>query len=296
MYFELTESIANSILAAMEDQNSFFVLDAVNGILIKKEQNTVDNDRYFFLPQWTSADGFALREQFVSDLHAPLIKDELRQILHSGRGVFKNFKTCIRQYPEIEKKWHLFKHYKMRRRLNEWYNSLREIWGLEKLAQDAEDFEIPVQNDFIFCAYDSSKDKNLILRYSRAAAGDMDENLPEEISTAFVSLWKYQFKSHDSEIGFICRTFSDEFAGCITFSQCPFPQGKTVVLTSFFVLQNFRGLGIGKELLSLSLEDLQKRNIQWVIIANIVIPDIMIPLLHRFGFEKTGSGYTAKLF
>ena len=49
-------------------------------------------------------------------------------------------------------------------------------------------------------------------------------------------------------------------------------------------------------LLSQSLELLRKRKIQWVIIANVIIPDSMIPLLNRSGFKKIGSGYIARLF
>lgn len=296
MCFDLTDNLSASILEAMENQNSVFIVDALSGSLVEQDQNTADNERFYVLPQWTSADGFALREQFVSELHAPLAKDELQQILHSGRGVFRNFKNCIKQYPEIERKWHAFKHYKMQVRINDWYNALREIWGLEKLDQEPEDFEDLVLNDFVFRGYDSIKDKEPLLRNADAAAGDMNENWPEEVHRSFTFLWKHQFESQDSATGFTCRTFSDEFAGCITFSPIPSSAKRTVVLTGFFVIPRFRSLGIGKELFSRCIADLKKRNIQWVLIANVIIPDSMIPLLDRFGFEKIGSGYIAKLF
>ena len=296
MYFDLTESLIDSILDAMDNQTSILVLDTEKGVLVAESQNTIDNEQFVSLPQWNSAEGFEIRQQFVSNLHSPLAKDELQQILHSGRGVFRNFKNCLKKYPEIEKRWHLFKRQKMLSKINEWYNALREIWGLEALSSEPEDFEDLVQDDFIFREYDSELDKELLLQNASAETGAFDKPLEEEVSSALTFLWKRQFQIQTKNLGFTCRTFSNEFAGCITFQPCPAESAKTVVLTAFFVLQNFRGLGIGKELLSLSLDDLRKRKIQWVIITNVVIPDHMIPLLNRSGFEKTGSGYIAKLF
>lgn len=296
MYFDLTDSLSDSILEAMENQNCVFILDAAQGTLVESNQNTIDNERFYELPQWKPADGFALREQFVSKLYSPLAKEELQQILHSGRGVFRNFKNCIKQYPEVERKWHIYKHFKMKARINEWYNSLREIWGLEKLAQESEEIEDLVRKDFTFREIDSIKDKESILQNASDNSAEIQDDWPQEIANAFTFLWKHQFESLDLEFGFMCRTFSDDFAGCITFSRCPSSAKKTVLLTAFFVNQNFRGLGIGKELLSQSLDNLKKRNIQFVIIANAIIPETMIPLLEQFGFEKIGSGYIAKLF
>lgn len=295
MYFDLTESIKDSILNAMDDQTSDLVFDSKSRSVVESDQNTTNNEQYIDLPKWTSADGFKIRQDFVSCLHAPLAKDELQQILHSGRGVFRNFKSCLKQYPEIEKKWHLFKRRKMLLKVNEWYNALRELWGLEALEAEPEDFEDLVQNDFIFRGYDSAKDKESVLQYANVEEVYIDENL-EEVSAAIKFLWERQFLSQDSDFGLVSKTFSDDFAGCITFQACTSSSTKAVVLSAFFVLKNFRGLGIGRMLLSQSLELLRKRKIQWVIIANVIIPDSMIPLLNRSGFKKIGSGYIARLF
>lgn len=180
-------------------------------------------------------------------------------------------------------------------KVNEWYNALRELWGLEALEAEPEDFEDLVQNDFIFRGYDSAKDKESVLQYANVEEVCIDENL-EEVSAAIKFLWERQFLSQDSDFGLVSKTFSDDFAGCITFQACTSSSTKAVVLSAFFVLKNFRGLGIGRMLLSQSLELLRKRKIQWVIIANVIIPDSMIPLLNRSGFKKIGSGYIARLF
>ena len=298
MRFDLTDGLSDSILSAMENQNVSFVVDAENGILVDVEKGKpADEERYYRLPVWDSTSGFLLRERFVAGLYVPLVREELQAILHSGRGVFRNFKSVLKKYPEIERKWHLFKNHEMRLCIDDWYNALRETWGLERLDQEPEDIEDLVLKDFVFREYDSERDRESILREASIAAGDMRSVWPDEVVNAFVDLWKRQFEYgiSGSETGFICLTPSDEIAGCIIFAPCPSCAKTTVHLTSLFVLQNFRGLGIGKELFSLSLPYLHNRGIRWVIIANTIVPDAMIPLLDRSGFEKIGSGFIADL-
>ena len=64
-----------------------------------------------------------------------------------------NFRNTLKKYPEIDKRWHIFKHRTMSARINEWYNSLREIWGLEKLDQLSESDDALVHDDFSFEEY-----------------------------------------------------------------------------------------------------------------------------------------------
>jgi GNAT superfamily N-acetyltransferase len=299
MCFDLTAELSDSILAAMENQNVAFVVDAQTGTLVEADyKKTVDEKHFYSLPDWNSQAGFSLRERFVSELHTPLVREELQTVLHSGRGVFRNFKNVIKEYPEVERKWHLFKNYEMRICINDWYNALRETWGLEKLDQEPEDIEDLVLKDFVFRKYDSGKDRESVLRQADALTEDMNNDWPEGIGYVFLDLWKHQFcyGLSGSEIGFICSTPSGDFTGCIVFTPCmPCPK-KAAVLTGFFVLRNFRGLGIGKELFSLCLNSLHDQGVHWVIIANTIVPDTMIPLLDRSGFKRIGSGFFADLF
>ena len=109
MSFELTDKLTNQIIEALENQEQEFVVDAENSTLVCKESVSSDNANYYSLPQWNSTEGFNLRQEFVSNLHAPLVREELQKILHSGRGVFKNFKLTLKQYPEVEKLYEAIK-------------------------------------------------------------------------------------------------------------------------------------------------------------------------------------------
>ena len=144
--------------------------------------------------------------------------------------------------------------------------------------------------------YDSAADKKTILLNITAGASE-DENLPPEVNEAFYGLWKTQFEAASSEnqTGYICFSLSDEFAGSITASPLLQNQEKIDVITSLFVPEQFRGLGIGTELLEMCITRLQNCGKKWVFIPNIFAPDILQPLLTRTGFRKINSGYLLSL-
>ncbi|MCK9169861.1 MAG: GNAT family N-acetyltransferase [Treponema sp.] len=295
MTFDLTDELLNAIMSALENQEQKFLVEAGAGTLINAVSADDDEENNYALPEWDSAAGFRLREDFVSQLHAPLARDELQNVLHSGRGVFRNFKSVLKEFPEVEKLWHQFRRRTMRSYIGGWYNNLREIWGLEKLDQTPEESDDLVHNDFIFQEYDPVKDRDIIL--NSAEALDPDCSWPQEIKDAVSVLWRHLFEYGDSvsQTGFVCRALAGDFAGCITAAPILSPAGKTAVLTSFFVPEAYRGLGIGSELFSMCLSDLQKRGRLYVLTANTIIPDSLIPILERTGFQKTGSGFAAKL-
>lgn len=294
MTFDLSDELISNIISAMDNQDSVFVVDAANAVLVEEQPS--DEERYYGLPEWNSADGFEVRESFVNQLHSPLVREELQNVLHSGRGVFKNFRNVLKEYPEIDKRWHIYKHRMMSARINEWYNSLREIWGLEKLDQFTETDDELVHDDFSFKEYNSSEDdKKILLNISVTTFGD--EDLPSEVNNAVYGMWRNQFLNGSSteQSGYVCYSFSEEFAGCITASPCLSKQDKIMFLTSLFVPESFRGLGICTELISMYVAKLQSDGKKWLIIPQSITPEILQPLLIRTGFKKISSGYLLSL-
>lgn len=293
MTFNLTEPLCNAIISAMENQDAVFIVDAKNTQLVERINGVEPDDELFYsLPEWKPADGFSMRESFVNQLHAPLAHDELQNVLHSGRGVFKNFRNVIKEFPEVEKRWHIYKNKFMLERINEWYDSLREIWGLEKLDLVSESDDGLVYDDFSFQEYNPSVHKKTILLNISNVEND-EKNLPSEVNNAILGMWRTQFENDNStnQIGFICNSLSDDFAGCITASSCLQNQDKIMVITSLFVPETFCGLGIATELISLCVKKLKSLSKKWVIIPNYLAPEILQPLLLRTGFNKISSGY-----
>ena len=298
MTFDLNDSLLNRIQSALENQEQKFVLDARDCVLVEKTDGVQDDgERYYDLPEWDSAAGFALREDFVNTLNSPLAHEALQQVLHSGRGVFKNFRNVLKDYPEVEKKWHLYKNTKMLNYINGWYNNLREVWGLEKLDYVPESDDSLIHDDFSFEAYNSQSDKRELVLQANADFKARNDNLSQDLLQALFAFWQSQFEQADTEgqTGFICRSFSNDFAGCITTSYISQKQEKVMILTSFFVPASFRGLGIGTELISMCLSQLKKLGKRWLILPQMLVPDFLEPMLLRTGFEKIESGYAVKL-
>ena len=293
MTFALTESLLDEIITALENQEQQFLVDAAQNKLVQKTGDFKEDDELFYaLPEWDSAAGFKLREDFVTKLNSPLAHEALQEVLHSGRGVFKNFRNEIKNYPEVEKRWHIYKNNKMMCYINDWYNNLREVWGLEKLDYVPDSDDNLIHDDFSFTAY-SQENKKEVLLHMNAAFRERNENLSPELSQALYNIWLEQFELAESkgELGFICRSFSNDFAGCITVSQFLQKQEKVMVLTSLFVPEAFRGLGIGTELINMCLSELKKLGKTWLIMPNMTVPDFLEPLLLRTGFSKIDFGY-----
>jgi len=306
MVFELSSGLLDSILFSMEDQTAVYAVDAKSGVLVQAEGDTgiqIDEDLYYTLPSWNSGDGYDLLEDFANSVYAPLVRQELKKVLVSGRGVFRNYKNVLKQYPELDRKWHLFKHKRMTDRIYDWYNGLRESWGLEALedfvSDAASETDELLSDDFEFCEYDSIKDRNDIV-YGRSEITEEfteqfaveDESLQAGKAAAFLVLQQSSFSKDEDKKGFVCRSHSGDFTGCILYDFCSSSSDKTVALTDLFVLQNYRGLGIGKELISLCLASLKENGIQWVIISNHLIPENLAPCLTQLGFEKKGAFFT----
>lgn len=294
--FDLTETLAGSIIFAMEDQSSNSLVDAQHGCVVSAGADDCvreDGRRYYSIPSWTPGDGFSLMEEFASSLHVPQAREALIDALHSGRGVFRNFKSVLKLYPAVEKKWLAFKNKRMRRSVNDWYNGLREFWGLEKLNRTVEDTEDLLHDDFSFREYRPS-DAELLASGAGLALELFEKAWPPELVHAVLAVQQNARRGLQEKSGFVCHSVSSEFAGCIAYA-CPEGAKNAVLMTDFFVTRKFRGLGVGRELLMLCMAAIKSRGISFVIIADLAVPELLLPLLDRTGFTKFGSGFIARL-
>ena len=325
MTFGITDKIVDDIIFAMENQNSLFVFNAEKNQVVAIDSEIVADDlveqeKGYVLPVWEPENGFKLLEDFTATLRNSKIRAELRQILSNGRGVFKNFKNALKQYPSIERCFHSFKTRKMRSVVYDWYNSLRENWGLESFsfAQKNENSDDLLKQDFQFSVYNSKEDLDCIAEEAGEIAEEIKDFYPEKAGFAIGQHWLRRFNYLISDsCGFVCRTTSDDFAGCLLFSLSESLDSKSLDLrfsdseskklkssenqneaaffTACFVNQNYRCMGIASELFFSCVSHLRERGIHWFIIAETSVPEFLEPLLNRCGFEKSGSVYLAHL-
>jgi len=298
MNFELSDEICNQLIFAMEDQKDSFVFDSVDCIPVEKSSiQNFDTNRYYNLPVWGSIQGFRIMERFVSLLHNPLAREELRAVLFAGRGVFRNYKNVLKTYPEIERLWFSFKYKEMKSEIYRWYNVLRDSWGLEKIGDVPEEIDEELPAFFSFSPVKTKTDfeklENSILLIER----ELSERFEGEIGKAIVCYWRTMrgVSSLDSQISLYAETVAEDFAGAITIVPYPEEAIQTVAVTSLFVLPEFRGLGLGKELINRCFEQLKKNGIRYIIMPNISIPETFVPALLRCGFTQNCGGFIADL-
>jgi len=253
MSFELDKIIIDEIIFYMENQDGDFVIDTRDGQIYDIEGDLTDDneeldfadDHFISLPDWSSGDGYRLMERFVAALKNPVLRQELSSALNRSRGDFRAFRDILSQYPETEKQWFNFKDREMKNEVINWYNSLREEWGLKPIGNEPEDNTSLVEEDFEI--------KQLIVV-------DDDCKICGDLCTIDKSeLLGSNEQCCEGQLGicFIAKTANGELAGKI----CSSIKDDLVTINIFSVKEEYRCLGIGKTLLSKLLEKADKKNL-----------------------------------
>ncbi|MDR1787266.1 MAG: GNAT family N-acetyltransferase [Treponema sp.] len=250
MRFSLSPELSAAILFAMEDQERRFMVDAREGSLAARDEDgdEIDADenagggRYYALPVWDSSDGFQVMERFTAKCKSAPIRKALRAALERGRGVFRAFKDVLEAYPEMEKAWYAFKEKEMKKALRDWYNGLREEWGLERIGEEPEETEDLVLEDFIFRNYTPADfdAANALYLACRALSPS-----PE----AFSPCLSREALARGPAV--VAETGKGIFAG---FCAAAFSEDALCDIKALAVKPEYRGLGVGEALLSKLLE------------------------------------------
>ncbi len=262
---------------------------------LEKKENTdiADADRYYPLPVWDSVRGYTLMEQFIAILHNPLAREDLRRALASGRGVFRNFKNILKNYPEVERLWFSFKEKAIRHTIIRWYNSLRDAWGLEHIGDEPEETEDIVHDDFIFRDYVSGEDSGNRDAAFEVIEAEIQDIHSGDLGAAFAVMWRNLRSggSQGTEHALVVETNHGDFSGFA--SACAFPgaSSDTALVTSFFVLPLYRGLGLGSELLDMLVERLNRERFRWIVFSIMLLPPEFIHVLLRRGFNPQRGLY-----
>jgi GNAT superfamily N-acetyltransferase len=289
MQFELTPELADRIIFAMEDQNEDFILDTETGDLLSveemeelEEEAEGDPDRFVSLPDWTPAHGFRLMERFAEELRNPVYQEKLREALSGGRGVFRRFKDTVKEREELERRWHHFKEQAMQEVVSDWYNDLRETWGLERVAVETAEIEDLVLSDFTIRRVGEG-DHGLLGEVRRAAEeqrrgpgnGARADAAPGRADppgapgrtgapgasgapgTAAPPALAFVAEAPDGEIAGVAAGAADAVAAADAAPNEGAAAGSLIIET-LYVQPTFRGLGLGRLLLERIVEDAQK--------------------------------------
>lgn len=316
MTFILSPEMVDDILFSMENQTEILFFDAFEGICVDKDaiddETVIGGRRYYDLPEWSSAQGFHVMEQFAAQVHNPLLREALLNALGQRKGVFRRYKEVLKTVPSVEREWYRFKEQQMKAAVYEWYNELRAIWGLEKSSFEEETDTRLLQGDFTFQVQKrEALDAELLRDFIRKTDSPVNDDntfisFDEKAALAVGRLFG-QTLFFDADVcaaaGREHGTLQDNAAYITAYNEsglcglCAvvvFPFNECLCIPFLRVLPEYRGLGLGKELLQRACV-YSKPLAAALMFADFCTPPYIIALLEREGFERRGLLYVKDL-
>ena len=292
--FELRPELANQILHAMEDQNADYVLNTTDQTLrdIAKVANP-DDPHLIPIPDWEPSDGYALMESFVLGLNNPEWRERLREALSSGRGAFKRFKATAKQNRHIIAAWRRHKQTRMLARVYDWYNDLRESWGLNPLEPEetSEDRQALLLEDFSLERRNLAPFGKAIQTLLEAAHRELYRTLPEELVGALYEEPQWLSGGHAGSVGapegIVALDPEEGLAGVIWESR----RGPLIELQELLVLPAYRGIGLGGLLFDRWFEDALAGDAAFILVRRGLSHPAIRALAEGRGFDSSEIGY-----
>ena len=306
MKFELTAELIGLIIFGMENQEAINLFDSEKLVLVPEEEvlalvrsDDQVGERFLPLPEWRSVDGFNLMEGFVTNLRNPVFREELRQILKSGRGVFRQFKNALKDRPDIERLWFRYRQKEMHQRVLDWYNDYREIWGLTPYAVVERDGS---RDDLVFSDFGfrlaNATESVALVDWDRQLFVEMypdcDENEREYLYRQARRGLPVPAANTESRV-VLAATPDGEMAGfvwgveTVVGTQC---YGRVVQLG---VQPDFRGLGLGSALLGWYYREARERGLCKIYVEVPASGEFLADKLQASGFAGQATVWAAAL-
>ena len=261
MDFSLDNELIEQIIFAMEDQQHSYYIHRHSGQLVleaeieEDEPSQASEDPFVPIPDWQPVNGFVLMEKFVARLRNPLLREQLKDALASGRGVFRKFKDILKTSRGAEHVWFTFKDRELRQVVRRWYNDHRELAGLERLDEEPEEIdslEDLLGSDFaILPGQERHVEAVRKLDETAFAAG-----FPDADARRVADFWRESRASlpepgSEESLVFVAETPEQDFAGFIwaVEQSDPLVPGRILQVHQLAVVQRYQGMGLGTMLL-----------------------------------------------
>ncbi len=267
---DVTEEMLERVVFGMENQKDRLMLDPADGRLRPEKEN---NGSFIPLPSWGPTDGYRLMDGFAASLPDTIFRERLRDILHTGTGVFRKFKDALKGRPELEGLWRRYKKREMRRTALSWLSRWSEALELEALGREPEDWEQLSSAEFVIREIHKDEWPQIF---------DWEESVlsPDEPGETLVA------EGPAGEIVGYSRMIldSESESGCT--------EGR---LERVFVLPELRGLGIGRMLSEASLKQAEEHGATVLTVKTGVSSRMMEKYFENSGFTAVTTLWRKKL-
>ncbi len=291
MKFDLTKELIDQIIYGMEDQEQEYYIDLQRGEVVPEHEiEEPDEERYVLIPDWRPVDGYNLMERFLQQLRNPIYREQLRSILASGQRVFRRFKDTVKQRPEIERMWYHYKDREMHRRVYEWYNDLRETWGLDPVEPVYNETQDLVQVDFEVREVAAGEVPD-ILELDRASFSEMlPEASPQYVHQLYVRRRAGIPLPSDPESRLMrAYTAGGDPAGFLWAVE--YPETRVALVAQLRVEPEYRGLGVARVLLERYIRAAHEAGLVDLELELSGAARGMGDALSRLGFEPVSETY-----
>lgn len=242
----LSDEFLYQIIFCMEDQANEYCVDLKDGIVSEVEfvedRRAIEPQRFLDIPPWYPSDGFRTMEKFVSTLRNPIYRERLRQVLQSGKGVFRQFKDVLHEQPSLERLWYYYKDKEIRRRIFHWYERHDEAYRLARLGEEAPDDGSGdlVREDFVITddasPYEPEMENLGDLAVSRVF--EMDLPTAKHMEVQLREVWH----RHKDDLHFVALTITGEFVAFLRYRI--YTAQQVAVVRCYGVEEEFQGLGV----------------------------------------------------
>lgn len=291
--FDLTPELLNQIIHAMEDQNTDYLFD-VSEATLRGAATVADPEAPELtpIPDWEPSDGFELMETFVAGLANPEWQERLRGALAGGRGAFKRFKATAKQNQHIMAAWRRHKRLSMQRRVYDWYNDLRDSWGLNPLEPEegSEDRQALLFEDFSLRRTSLGPYREAIRELLGAAHRELYRKLPAALAEALYEepAWLTPGATGAQlPEGIVALDPEEALAGVVWGDR----RGPLLELGEILVRPVYRGIGLGGLLFDRWMEDAIADGVPYVLIRRGLAHPAIRALAAARDFESTDVGY-----
>ena len=276
--FDLVPEIVDRIVFAMEDQGADYSVDVETAEMVK-DWGAHLGDRFVPIPPWRPIDGFQLMERFVPTLRNPIHRGRLRDALNSRGRVFRTFKDELRNIPSVEQLWYRFKMAEMRRIVTEWYELERRSRGLARLGPEPEETDDLVASEFAFGRAEAPELEH-VARLHGASLREASATRPLAVEADPDALVMVARGSRPGIVGFI---------GGVP------ERGDTMWVGAIAVAPEFRGLGIGRALLSHFIDEAARGGFSSVEVELCDQEQDLEPLFVQQGFSPVAKTFRLPL-
>lgn len=290
---QLNRELIEQIVFGMENQGGHFLLDLEKGMVVEastavkgKEETQIP------LPDWKPSDGFILMEKFVTSLNNPLYKDQLLQILHTGKGVFRKFKNLLKDHPPLERLWYNFKQKEMQNIILDWLESYLDYLELSHLGNEPESLQDLILSDFILL-----QDPQHLLHELEEWDKLMWDELFPEVQTSYKNeLVRRYRKDNPLRIDEKNQLWVYQNSEGITASFLWFEKHNDLILCRcLYTKEEFRGMGLASELLSQLSAMAENSTIPFIEIAPVPHNPRLERLFIQSGFIRQSCGFCLNL-